>query len=60
MPNINPIHMEVTQYQPPSEQSVWEYDGNTIKGWQQAFITAPICNGKSFGNVEQDIEWIGE
>ena len=60
MPNINTVHMEVTQYQPQSEQSVWEYDGDTIEECQQAFIKAPIFNGKSFWNVEPDIEWLDE
>lgn len=60
MPTFNTVHMEVIQYQPPSDRFVWEYDGSTIEECQQAFIHAPIFNGKSFWDAEQDIEWVDE
>lgn len=58
MPDKNSVHMEIFQYQPSSERNVWEYDGATIDECLKAFIHAKIWNGKSFWDVEQEMEWV--
>ena len=58
MPDDNSVHMEVTQYEPPSDREVWSYDAATIDECWQAFIKASLFNGKSFWEIEQDIEWV--
>lgn len=52
------VHMEVTQYQPSSEKYIWEYDGKTIEECQEAFLHAPIFDGKTFWEAEQEITWV--
>ena len=49
--------MEVFQVEPSKEDYIWEYNGNSISEGQEAFQNAPIFNGKTFGEVEKDIEW---
>ena len=58
MPDENSAHMEVTQYQPSSERDVWSYDGKTIEECQNAFLQAPIFDGKTFWEAEQEITWV--
>ena len=60
MPNKDTVHMEVFQYQPAKEDYIWEYDGKTIAECWKSFVNAPIFEGKSFWNVEQQIEWVDE
>ena len=50
--------MGIFPYQPPSETCLWEYDGATIEECQNAFLEAPIFNGKTFWDAEQQIEWV--
>ena len=57
MLNSNTIHMEVFQVEPSKEDYIWEYNGNSISEGQEAFQNAPIFNGKTFWEVEKDIEW---
>ena len=57
MPN-GEVHREIFPYQPPSETCLWEYDGATIEECQNAFLEAPIFNGKTFWDAEQQIEWV--
>lgn len=57
MLNSNTIHMEVFQLEPSKEDYIWEYNGNSISEGQEAFQNAPIFNGKTFWEVEKDIEW---
>jgi hypothetical protein len=52
------VHMEVFQYEPASERYVWEYNGPTCSEGQAAFQKAPFFNGKTFWQVEKDIEWV--
>ena len=54
------VHMEIFQYQPPSSQCLWEFDGKTIEECQSAFLAAPIFNGKTFWDAEREIEWVDE
>ena len=58
MINPNTIHMEVFQVEPSKDEYIWEYNGNSICEGQVAFQEAPIFNGKSFWEVEKEIEWI--
>ncbi len=52
------VHMEVFQTEPAKDEYVWEYNGQSISDGQMAFQEAKIFNGKSFWEVEADIEWV--
>ncbi|MCD7775245.1 MAG: hypothetical protein LUH40_06675, partial [Clostridiales bacterium] len=56
----NGFHMEIFQYQPPAEGYTWEFDASSADEGKKAFITAPIFEGKTFWEVEQEIEWTDE
>jgi len=58
MPNDNTVHMEVFQTEPAVDGYVWVYDGRSISEGQEAFQNASIFDGKTFWDVEQDIEWV--
>ena len=58
MPNENTVHMEIFQTDPDAEDYVWEYNGSSIKEGEEAFQTAPIFDGKTFWEVEQEMEWV--
>ena len=58
MPADGVVHMEIFQYQPPCERNVQSYDGSSLDECQDAFIHAPIFDGKTFWEVEKDIEWV--
>ena len=49
-------------YMPDSadNKDIWSYDATTIEQCKQAFIDAPIFDGKTFWDVEQDIEWVDD
>jgi hypothetical protein len=57
MPSDNTVHMEVFQTEPPADGYVWVYDGCSISEGQAAFQKAPIFDGKTFWEVEKEIEW---
>lgn len=50
--------MEVFQCEPPKDDYVWEYNGQSLSEAQEEFQNAPIFNGKTFWQVEQEIEWV--
>lgn len=54
------IHMEISQYEPPSEICLWECNGHTIDECQNEFLTAPIFAGKSFWDAEKEIHWVDD
>ena len=54
------VHMEVIQYQPPSDTWIWEHNGKTIEECQKAFLSALIFDGKSFWEAESEIEWVDD
>lgn len=54
----NTVHMEVFQIDSAQEGYVWEYNGNSIGDGQENFQNAPIFNGKTFWEVESEIEWV--
>ena len=58
MPNENSVHMEIFQTDSVKNGYVWEYNGSSISEGQEAFQTAPIFAGKTFWEVEKDIEWV--
>ena len=60
MPDSNTVHMEVIQYQPANNKEIWSHDAATIEQCKQAFIAAPLFNGKTFWDAEQDIEWVDD
>lgn len=53
-------YMEVFQYQPANEENVWSYTGVTAKECFHAFLDAPIFDGKTFWDAEQEIEWVDD
>ena len=54
----NTVHMEVFQIDSTQDGYVWEYNGNSIDDGQEDFQNAPIFNGKTFWEVESEIEWV--
>ena len=50
--------MEIFQIDPAKEGYVWEYNGSSITEGQEEFQTAPIFDGKTFWEVEQEMEWV--
>lgn len=60
MPDSNTVHMEVIQYQPANNKEIWSHDATTIEQCKQAFIDAPLFDGKTFWDAEQDIEWVDD
>ena len=53
-------HMEVFQYQPPSDDYVWEYDSDSMEKCLEAFLDAPIFGGRTFWEAESEIEWLDD
>lgn len=60
MPDNSTVHMEVFQVDPEKDGYIWEYDGKTIEECHEAFLGAPIFDGKTFWDAEQDIEWVDD
>jgi len=56
----NIIHMEIFQYIPAKDDYIWEYNSDTIEKCFNAFLTAPIFDGKTFWEVENEIEWVDD
>lgn len=56
------FHYEIYQHEPYdpiiSNQNMWEYDGLDSYDCMHAFEKAPIFDGKTFWEVESEIEWI--
>ncbi|MBQ9306325.1 MAG: hypothetical protein IJ229_00255 [Clostridia bacterium] len=53
-------HMEIFQYSPPSETDIWECDAATMEACLNAFLDARIFDGKTFWEVESEIEWVDD
>lgn len=54
-------HMEIFQYYPVTdEEYLWSFDSESMEVCLQSFEMAKIFNGKSFWEVENEIEWIDE
>lgn len=56
----NEWRMEIFQYQPPSDGYIWEYESESVLKCMEAFLKAPIFNGKTFWEVESEIEWVDD
>lgn len=54
------VHMEVSQYQPVSENCLWTHNGETIEECHEAFLVAPMFGGKTFWEAEENIEWVDD
>lgn len=52
-------HMEVMMRFPPYE-CVWEHDDPSAMKCLEEFLKAPIFDGKTFWEVEEEIEWFDE
>ena len=51
-------HIEVFQYQPPSDDFSWEHTSDSVTDCMEAFLSAPIFDGKTFWEAESEIEWV--
>lgn len=52
------VHMEVFQYNPSSEDIIWEYNGKNLEEALEEYVEARIFDGKTFWEVEHEIEWV--
>jgi hypothetical protein len=52
------VHMECYKIEPPGDENVWQYDGSSLSEGQESFQNSPIFDGKSFWEVEKEIEWV--
>lgn len=52
------VHMECYKVDSPCNEYVWQYNGNSLSEGQVDFQTAPIFDGKTFWDIEKDIEWL--
>ena len=41
----------------PFHGYLWEYEAETMKECAEAFLTAPLWNGKDFQQVQEDVIW---
>ena len=53
-------HMEIFQYQPPSDKDIWSYDSDSMEKCLEAFLSAPIFDVKTFWEAESEIEWVDD
>lgn len=53
------FHLEIVRYS-PTDDDVWEYSGEDPAACLKAFLAAPIFKGKTFWEVEQEVEWLDE
>lgn len=51
------FRMEIFKHIPSSPGCVWECERNTYLDCYNEFIKAPIFDGKTFWEAEQEIEW---
>ena len=58
MPNDHTVHMELYACNPPDDNDLWNHDGATIDEGVQDLLKAPLFDGKTILEVEQDIERI--
>lgn len=56
----NSVHMELFQVKPARDNYIWEYNGASLSEGQEAFQNAKIFDGKSFWEIENEIEWADE
>ncbi len=56
----NTVHMEIFQYIPANDDYIWEYNSDTIEKCLNSFLAAPIFDGKTFWDVENEIEWVDD
>lgn len=52
--------MEIQQHIPWSSELVWHTQSSSMQECLEEFEKAPIFNGKSFWDVESEIEWVDE
>lgn len=51
------FHMEIFRCSPPYDY-LWKYTGSSPLECMEEFQSAPIFDGKSFWDVEKEIEWV--
>lgn len=52
-------HMEIFQIEPSENNGyLWTYEATDIEQCLYAFENAPIWNGKTFWEIENEIEWV--
>ncbi len=52
------FHMEIIQHEPSSDSYLWKHDDVSSENCKDAFLNAPIFEGKTFWDAEGDIEWV--
>lgn len=41
----------------PFDKYLWTYEGKTMKECAEAFLSAPLWNGKNFTQVQEEVTW---
>ena len=47
-------------WEPPSDDYIWQHSGDGYSYPVEDFLAAPIFDGKTFWEVEQEIEWVDD
>lgn len=50
--------MTVAQWDPPEDDHLWSTEAGTMRECFERFLEAPIFDGKTFWQVESELEWI--
>ena len=53
-------HLECWLYEEADKPYLWVKDSNSMAENAKAFLAAPIWGGKTFLEVEKEIEWVDE
>jgi len=57
--NEKPYTLEVQLWE-PEEKMLWNYSSENIQDCYEAYLNAPLYDGKVFWDAEQEIEWVDE
>ena len=50
----------LSTWEPPSDDYLWKQGGDEHNYPVEQFLQAPLFDGKTFWEVEQEIEWVDE
>ena len=53
-------HLMLDRWEPESEGYIWEGESECGSYCVEDFLAAPIFDGKTFWEVEQEIEWVDD
>ena len=51
-------HREIYQFVPNLDGYFWTYDSKNAKDCVRAFLSAKIFDGKTFPEIEKEVEWL--